>query len=156
MHVYEVDEIDGLFKWASWMTPDEVMQLCLNRHNSEIAMDTMSDVARSVENAIEAATEGISKAHPEWKFESLEFTEGPFVSVLPNLDDGFPPENYYIVGFKIKSVPSTSQNPSESDDAYIVSPMRLGDAHTMEDEASFLKKGGSILDIDCYQKRDKR
>ena len=126
--------------------PDEVMQLCLNRHNSEIAMDTMSDVARSVENAIEAATEGISKAHPEWKFESLEFTEGPFVSVLPNLDDGFPPENYYIVGFKIKSVPSTSQNPSESDDAYIVSPMRLGDAHTMEDEASFLKKGGETTE----------
>jgi len=146
MHVYEVDEIDGLFKFASWMTPDEVMQLCLNRHDSEVALDTMSNVSGSVDRAIEAATEGISNAHPKWKFESLEFTEGPFVSVLPNLDDGFPPENYYIVGFKIKSVPSTSQNPSESDDAYIVSPMRLGDAPTMEDDASFMKKGGETTE----------
>ena len=52
MHVYEVDEIDGLFKFASWMNPDEVMQLCLNRHNSEVALDTMSNVSGSVDRAI--------------------------------------------------------------------------------------------------------
>lgn len=148
MHVYEVDEIDGLFKWASWMTPDEVMKLCLSKHNSEIAADTMCDVARSVESAIEALSEGLRKANPGWKFESLEFTEGPVVSVIPRLDDGFIPENHYIVGFRIKSAPETPQNPFESDDAYIASPVRLGDAPTVEDTFSLFRQGGDSLSKD--------